>query len=88
MATAPEKTPAPAAGKNGTGRKLAEAGKARARLVPVPGVDGVMVDLDRAHMIRRQGDTEVLFLDWAPRLLAWWTDPECVPVYHVTVGGQ
>ncbi|MFG3072161.1 hypothetical protein [[Kitasatospora] papulosa] len=88
MTTATETTTA--AGKNGTPRKLTEAGKTRARLVPVPGVDGVMVDLEpgREHMIRRQGDTEVLFLDWAPRLLTWWTDPEGVPIYQVTVKGQ
>lgn len=88
MATATEETTA--ARKNGTARKLTEAGKVRALLVPVPGVDGVLVDLEpgREHMIRRQGDTEVLFLDWAPRLLAWWTDPEGVPIYQVAVKDQ
>ncbi|MGW3984723.1 hypothetical protein [Streptomyces mirabilis] len=86
MATATEEKTA--ARKNGTARKLTEAGKARALLVPVPGVDGVSVDLDAGYMLRRQGDTEVLFLDWAPRLLAWWTDPEGVPIYQVMVKDQ
>lgn len=87
MATATEEktTEAPAAS---TSRRLTEAGKTVDRLLPVPGVDGVLVDLEAEYMLRRQGDTSVLFLDWAPRLLAWWTDPEGVPVYQVTVKGQ
>lgn len=74
---------------------LGESGPSASRTVTVPGTRDVRLDLndrtgDRLLKDYGRGEdiyTEV-FLDWAPRLLAWWTDPDGVPVYRVAVHGQ
>jgi hypothetical protein len=53
--------------------------------LPVPGFPGVLLDLAGDCLVRDSG-TE--FLDWAPRLVAWWTDAEGVPVYRIQVKDQ
>lgn len=74
---------------------LGESGPSASRTVTVPGTRDVRLDLndrtgDRLLKDYGRGEdtyTEV-YLDWAPRLLAWWTDSDGVPVYRVAVHGQ
>lgn len=56
--------------------------------LPIPGSGGLLLDLLKGRIIERRAEDESVYLDWAPRLLTWWTDPEGVPIYHVTVKGQ
>lgn len=60
----------------------------RETLVHIPGTDAVYLDLEADRLVKRKGDKPTVFLDWAPRLLAWWTDAENVPVYRVSVREQ
>lgn len=59
-----------------------------ATILPIPGSGGLLLDLAGDRIAEQREDRLSTLLDWAPRLITWWTDPEGVPVYHVTVKGQ
>lgn len=56
-------------------------------LLPLPGTRGVLYDPVGERLVKRAGGL-VEFLDWAPRLLAWWPGPDGLTVYRISVHGQ
>jgi hypothetical protein len=61
---------------------------AAAKLLAVPGAENVLLDLDGERLVKLRGKSLVAYLDWAPRLEAWWPGADGSIVYRVTVHGQ
>jgi hypothetical protein len=77
-----------------SGRRLAVAEEAdpaeiesAVNMIPLPGTRGVLFDPAGERLMERKGGM-LVFLDWAPKLLAWWPGPDGLTVYRVSVHGQ